>query len=62
MLYIKISENLRKDFLQLLAWGMNKIKKQIYFQTLRHPSFLFPPVMECFTEKGAFWDTLSSYI
>ena len=37
---------------------MNKIKKRIYFRTLRHPSFLLPPVMECFTEKVAFWDTL----
>ena len=58
MLCNKISENPRKGFLQLLARGMNKIKKRIYFRTLRHLSFLLPPVMECFTEKGAFWDTL----
>ena len=37
---------------------MNKIKKRIYFLTLRHSSFLLPPVMEGFTEKVAFWDTL----
>ena len=55
MLCNKISENPRKGFLQLLARGMNKIKKRIYFRTLRHSSFLLPPVMECFTEKGAFW-------
>ena len=54
----EISENPRKYFLLLLARGMSKIKKQIYFRTLRHSSFLLPPVMECFTEKGAFWDTL----
>ena len=58
MLCSKISENPRKGFLQLLARGMNKIKKRIYFRTLRHSSFLLPPVMECFTEKGAFWYTL----
>ena len=49
MLCNKISENPRKGFLQLLARGMNKIKKRIYFRTLRHSSFLLPPVMECFT-------------
>ena len=58
MLCNKISENPRKVYLQLLARGMNKIKKRIYFRTLRHSSFLLPPVMECFTEKDAFWDTL----
>ena len=60
MLCYKISENPLKVFLQLLARGMNKIKKKIriYFRTLRHSSFLLPPVMECITEKGAFWDTL----
>ena len=59
MLCNKISENPRKGFLRLLARGMNKIKKKrIYFRTLRHSSFLLPPVMECFTEKDAFWDTL----
>ena len=58
MLCNKISENPRKGFLQLLALEMNKIKKRIYFRTLRHSSFLLPPVMECFMEKGAFWDTL----
>ena len=52
------TKNPRKGFLQLLARGMNKIKKRIYFLTLRHSSFLLPPVMECFTEKDAFWDTL----
>ena len=50
----KISKNTRKGFLQLLAQGMNKIKKQ----TLHHPSFLLPPVMKCLMEKDAFWDTL----
>ena len=58
MLCNKISENQRKGFLQLLARGMSKIKKRIYFRTLRHSSFLLPPVMECFMEKGAFWETL----
>ena len=52
MLCNKISENPRKGFLQLLARGMNKIEKRIYFRTLRHSSFLLPPVMECFTEKS----------
>ena len=54
MLCNKISENQRKSFLQLLAQGMNKIKKRIYFRALRHSSFLLPPVMECFTKKDAF--------
>ena len=58
MLCNKISENLRKGYLQLLARGMNKIKKRIYFRTLRHSSFLLPPVIEFFTEKDAFRDTL----
>ena len=43
MLCNKISENPRKGFLQLLARGMNKIKKRIYFRTPRHSSFLFAP-------------------
>ena len=42
----KISENPRQGFLQLLDREMNKIKKRIYFWTLRHSSFLLPPVME----------------
>ena len=58
MLCNKISEYPRKGFLQLLARGMNKIKKRIYFRTIHHSSFLLPPVMECFMEKGAFWDIL----
>ena len=62
MLCNKISENPRKGFLQLLARRMNKIKKRIYFRTLRHTSFLLPPVMECFTEKGAFWATLMAML
>ena len=62
MLCSKIPENPRKGFLRLLARGMNKIKERIYFRTLRHLSFLLSPVMECFTEKGAFWDTLMSNI
>ena len=40
------------------GWTKFKKKKQIYFLTLRHSSFLLPPVMECFTGKGAFWNTL----
>ena len=55
MLYNKISENPRKGFLQLLDWGMSKIKKRICFRTLSHSSFLLPSVMEFFTE-----DTLMS--
>ena len=51
MLCNKISENPRTSFLQLLARGMNKIKKRIYFRTLRHSSFLLPPDMEFFTKK-----------
>ena len=58
MLCNKIFENPRKGFLQLIVGVMNKIKKRIYFRTLRHLSFLLPPVIECFTEKGTFWDTL----
>ena len=58
MMCNKISENPRKGFLQLLERGMNKIKRRIYFRTLRHSSFLLPRAMECFTEKGAFWATL----
>ena len=37
---------------------MKKIKKQVYFRTLRHSSFLFPSVMEPFTEKAVFWAIL----
>ena len=37
---------------------MKKIKKRLYFRTLRHSSFLLPPGVECFTKKDAFWDTL----
>ena len=37
---------------------MNKIKKRIYFRTLRHSSFLLPSVMELFTEIAVFWATL----
>ena len=55
----KISENPRKGFLQSLGWGMNKIKKRIYFLTLHHSSFfclchgiLLPPV---------FWPPLCIY-
>ena len=48
MLCNKISENPRKGFLQLLARGMNKIKKRIYFLTLHG----------MFHGKDAFWDTL----
>ena len=50
ILCIKVPENPRKGILQLLDWGMNKIKKRIYFRTIRHPSFLFHSVMEFFTE------------
>ena len=60
MLCYKISENPRKGFLQLLDRGMNK--KRIYFRTLRHSSFLLPSVMEFFTEKAIFWDTLLSSV
>ena len=42
----KISENPRKGFLQALDWGMNKIKKGIFFRNLHHSSFLLPSVME----------------
>ena len=61
MLCNKISENPRKGFLQLLARGMNKIKKRIYFRTLRHSSLLLPPVMECFTEKKVHFGTPIMY-
>ena len=54
----KISEKPRRGFLQLLDRGMKKIKKQVYFRTLRHSSFLFPSVMEPFTEKAVFWAIL----
>ena len=47
MLRDKISGNRGENF-----------KKLIYFRTLRHSSFLLPPAMECFTDKGAFWATL----
>jgi len=46
MLCHKIAENPRKGFLQSLDRGMNKIKKQIYFRTLHHSSFLLPFVTE----------------
>ena len=54
MLCHKISANPRKGFLQFLDRGMNKIKKPIYFRTLRHSNFLFPSVIEFFTEKVVF--------
>ena len=50
MLCNTIFENPQKGFLQSIAGsgprGMNKIKKRIFFQTLRHSSFLLPSVME----------------
>ena len=58
MLCNEISENLRKGFLQLLARGMNKIKKTNIFSNPTSPKLSFAPVMKCFTEKVSFWDTL----
>ena len=57
MLCNKISENPRKDFLQLLARGMNKINKTNIFWNPTSLKHFLPPVMECFTEKKAIWDT-----
>ena len=48
MLCNKIENPRKRFFLQLLARGMNKIKKRIYFRALRHSSFLLTPVMEYF--------------
>ena len=42
MLCNKISENPRKGFLQLLARGMNKIKKRIYFEPYVTQVFFAP--------------------
>ena len=51
MLCNKIFKNPRKSFLQLPDRGMNKINKTNIFS---NPTSL----MECFTEKGAFWAAL----
>ena len=56
----KISENPRKGFLQLLAWGIAEQKKK-KTNIFSNPSTLklsFVPGHGMFHEKVAFWDTL----
>ena len=58
MLCNKISENPRKGFLQLLARGMNKIKKRNIFSNPTSLKLFYAPGHGMFPEKDAFWDTL----
>ena len=52
MLCKKISENARNGFLELLARGMNKIKKRKYFR--KSLKLSFAPDLGMFHGKGCF--------